>query len=101
WATIAGTAKLALGRDEEAVAWLSRSIELNPNFPVPHIALAAALALLGRLEHAREAARAGLELNPSFTIARFRSLAFSDNPLYLATRERLYEGMRIAGVPEE
>ncbi|MBV8590662.1 MAG: tetratricopeptide repeat protein, partial [Acetobacteraceae bacterium] len=101
WATIAGTAKLGLGRDEEAVAWLSRSIELNPNFPTPHFSLAAALALLGRLEHAREAARAGLELNPSFTIARFRSLAFSDNPLYLATRERLYEGMRIAGVPEE
>ena len=67
---------------------------------MPHFWLAAALARLGRLEEAREAARAGLELNPSFTIARLRSLAFSDNPVYLAGRERLYEGLRLAGVPE-
>jgi hypothetical protein len=53
------------------------------------------------LEEAREAARAGLELNPSFTIARFRSRIFSDNLVYLAGRERVYEGMRKAGLPEE
>ena len=67
----------------------------------PHFYLAAALARLGRLHEAREAARAGLELNPSFTIARLRSLAFSDHPVYLAGRERVYEGLRIAGLPEE
>ena len=60
----------------------------------------AALARLGRFEDAREAARAGLELNPGFTIARLRSMAFSDDPAYLAGRERAYEGMRLAGVPE-
>ena len=42
----------------------------------------------------------GLDLNPSFTIARYRSSAFSDNPVYLAGRERMYEGMRLAGIPE-
>ena len=96
-----GSPNCALGRDEEAVAWLNRSIELNPNSPVAHFCLAAALARLGRLEEAREAARAGLELNPGFTIARFRSSTFSDNPVYLAGRERVYEGMRKAGMPEE
>jgi len=100
WAYAIGTAKLGLGRDEEAVAWLNRSIELFSNWPMPHFLLAAALGRLGRPEDAREAARAGLELNPSFTIARVRSLAFSDNPVYLASRERIYEGMRLAGVPE-
>ena len=60
-----------------------------------------ALAHLGRLQEAREAVRAGLELNPGFTIARFRSSTFSDNPVYLAGRERMYEGLRKAGVPEE
>lgn len=90
-----------MGRDEEAVAWLNRSIELSPNLPVVHFYLAAALAHLGRVEDAREIARAGLELNPNLTIARLRSTAFSDNAAYLAGRERLYEGMRLVGAPEE
>jgi tetratricopeptide (TPR) repeat protein len=101
WMGAVGFAKLHSGRDEEAVAWLNRSIELNPNAPVAHFCLAAALAHLGHLEDAREAARAGLELDPSFSSARLgRSMTFSDNPVWLAGRERLYEGMRLAGVPE-
>jgi tetratricopeptide (TPR) repeat protein len=101
WMHFVGAAKLYNGRDEEAVDWLNRSTERNPNMPHPHFFLAAALAHLGRLEEAREAARAGLELNPSFTIARLRSQIFSDNPVYLAGRERVYEGMRKAGLLEE
>jgi TolB-like protein/Flp pilus assembly protein TadD len=100
WMHFVGAARLGAGRDEEAVVWLNRSIELDSNWPLPHLWLAAALARLGRLQEAREAARAGLELNPTFTIARLRSSAHSDNPLYLAGRERVYEGMRRAGVPE-
>ena len=60
----------------------------------------ATLAHLDRVEEAREAARACLELNPSFTIARFRSQTNSDHPVYLAGRERMYEGLRKAGMPE-
>jgi tetratricopeptide (TPR) repeat protein len=86
---------------DKAVLWLNQSIELNPNHPTSRFVLAASLARLGRLEEAHDAARAGLELNPSFTIARFRSQTFSDNPVYLASRERMYEGMRKAGLPEE
>ena len=100
WMLFVGTAKFGAGREEEAVVWLNRSIELGRNWPLPHLWLAAALARLDRLEEARDAARAGLELNPGFTIARLRSSTFSDNPLYLAGRERVYEGMRLAGVPE-
>jgi TolB-like protein len=101
WMHFVGAAKLGAGHDEEAVVWLNRSIELGRNWALPHLWLAAALARLGRVEEAREAARAGLELNPSFTIARLRSSAHSDNPVYLAGRERVYEGMRKAGLPEE
>ena len=85
--------------DAEAVIWLRRSIEANPNWSLSHFFLAAALTLLGSLDEARDAAQAGLALDPSFTIRRFRDSANSDNPTYLAKRERLYEGMRIAGVP--
>jgi tetratricopeptide (TPR) repeat protein len=100
WTHFVGAAKLASGRDEEAVAWLNRSIELGPNWGTPHFWLAAALARLSRLEEACESVRAGLELNPSFTIARLRSSAFSDNPIYLAGRERVCDGLRKAGTPE-
>ena len=101
WMLFVGFAKLGAGRDEEGVSWINRSMELNPNHPTPHCLLAAALARLGRLDEAREAARAGLQISPRFTIARFRSLAASDDPVYLVGRERLYEGMRLAGVPEK
>jgi tetratricopeptide (TPR) repeat protein len=100
WMAFVGIAKLYVGRDEEAVVWLNRSIGMNPSWPLAQFYLGSALARGGPLEAARDAARAGLELNPSFTIARFRSMAFSDNPIYLAGRERAYEGMRMAGVPE-
>jgi hypothetical protein len=96
----AGTARLAHGDDAEAVAWLRRSIECNRNFPFAHFHLAAALALVGSLQEARAAADAGLTLDPGFTIRRYRANALSDNPNYLAARERSYKGMRMAGVPE-
>jgi TolB-like protein/Tfp pilus assembly protein PilF len=101
WALIAGVAKFYSGRDEEALAWLNRSIELNPSSPMAHFYFAAALSRLGRLEEARDETRAGLELNPGFNIARFRSSACSDNPVYLAGRERIYDGLRKAGLAEE
>jgi hypothetical protein len=65
-----------------------------------HFWLAAELAHTGRLTEAQAAAQAGLALHPSFTIARNRAGAPSDNPIYLAQRERIIEGMRKAGVPE-
>jgi len=62
-----------------------------------HFNLAAALARLGALDEARAAVQAGLALNPGFTINRFRSGTPSDNPTFLAQRERIYQGMRTAG----
>jgi tetratricopeptide (TPR) repeat protein len=100
WFQVVGFAKLGAGRDEDAIRWLSQSIEANPNLPMSHFLFAAASARLGRIEEAHDALRSGLELNPSFTIARFRSQTSSDNPVYLAGRERMYDGLRKAGVPE-
>jgi hypothetical protein len=95
-----GIAKVYLGADDEAVVWLRRSIEANRNQPMTHFQLAAALAQLGALDEARVIAQAGLAINPGFTIGRYRLNLPTDNPTYLAGRERIYEGMRIAGVPE-
>ena len=93
WLMFVGVAKIYLGRHEEAIVWLRRSIEANRNNPMSHLFLAAALAVLDRVEEARAAARAGLLLNPQFSIARFR-------PGHERVRDRFTEGLRKAGVPE-
>jgi TolB-like protein/class 3 adenylate cyclase len=100
WAQFAGAAKLLLGADEKAVAWSRRSIESNGNYSLSHFQLAAALAHLGRLDEARAEVQVGLALDPKFTLRRYRADPPSDNPTFLAQRERLYERMRKAGVPE-
>jgi tetratricopeptide (TPR) repeat protein len=100
WMLIVGWSKIQLGADAEAVSWLRRSIEANRNHPIAHFHLAGALALAGSLDEARTAAHAGLALNPNFTIRRWRDTKSSDNPAFLAARERYFEGLRLAGVPE-
>ena len=56
----------------------------------------------GRLEEAREALAAYLRTSPTVnTISKLRANAQSSHPVYLAQRERLYEGMRRSGMAEE
>ena len=102
WMSNAGLAKLHLGSYEQAVAWCRRAIEANRNYPPAYFNLAAALAQLGRLDEARSAVKGGLALNPTFTISRARAAwtERSDDPMYLAQLEPIFEGLRKAGVPE-
>ena len=94
WLANVGFAKLQLGADLEAVSWFLRGVEANRNWPFAHFGLAAALALLGKLGEAQAAAKAGLALDPTFTIRRLNSFT-------RGRAERLADGMRKAGVPEE
>jgi tetratricopeptide (TPR) repeat protein len=100
WQLTAGFAKSLLGRHEEAVSWLRRSIESNRNYSLCRFVLAGALANLHRIEEARSEVLAGLALDPKFTIAGFRATDWSDDPVYLAHREQLIDGLRKAGAPE-
>jgi tetratricopeptide (TPR) repeat protein len=103
WLMFLALVKLLENADVEAVVWLRRSLEANPNNTLGHFILAATLALLGKLDEARAAARAGLVLNPTFTVRRFRLNKISNDnqtPTYLAKFESLCQGMLIAAVPE-
>jgi TolB-like protein/class 3 adenylate cyclase/Tfp pilus assembly protein PilF len=100
WRTYLGVASVFLGKDEEAVTQLRHANEINRNFHPAHFYLAVALAGLGRLDEARVAAQDGLSIDPTFTIRRYRGDAPSDNPVFLAGRQRIYEMMRKVGVPE-
>ena len=65
--------------------------------------MAAALAHLGRNDEARSTVKAGLALNPTYVLthARATRTARSDDPTYLAQLERIFEGLREAGLPEQ
>ena len=101
WKTFAGIAKHILGSYEQAAAWFRRAIEANRNYSTPYFLLAATLAQLGRLDEARSAVKGGLALNPTFSVSRAAWTAMSDDPTYLAQLEPIFEGLRIAGVPEQ
>jgi tetratricopeptide (TPR) repeat protein len=101
WCMFAGLAKFQLGKEEEAIAWMRRSIDANRSFPSSHFLLAATLARLGRLPEARSEARAGLAINPAFTLSRFRANASVSGPFAIADLERYVGGLREAGVPEQ
>ena len=100
WMHLLGVVKLILGANAEAVEWLRRSLEANPNNPIVHFQFAAALALVGSVEEARAAALAGFALDPDFTIRRTKGLYLSSDPVYRAGSKRIREGMLIAGIPE-
>jgi tetratricopeptide (TPR) repeat protein len=92
--------KLHLGAYDEAIEWCGRSINANRSFPMLHFNFAAALALQSQVAEAHEHVKAGLAMHPAFTIRWFRATPQGDNPIYLAARERIIEGMLTAGVPE-
>jgi TolB-like protein len=102
WMLIVGLAKVQLGADAEAVMWMRRALDANRNNSMAYFDLAAVLARLGRLDEARASVNTGLALNPRFTIRRYSEVTYahSDNPTYRVGRERVIEGLRMAGVSE-
>jgi TolB-like protein/DNA-binding winged helix-turn-helix (wHTH) protein/Tfp pilus assembly protein PilF len=100
WLMIHGVADLHFGRDEAAVEWLTRSVEANARGPFNVLFLAAALGRVGRLEEARMRMVEFQQMRPGFTLSRFRAREPSESPAFKAQRQRLYEGLRLAGMPE-
>jgi TolB-like protein/class 3 adenylate cyclase/tetratricopeptide (TPR) repeat protein len=95
-----GLAQFMMDQLEEAIIWLRRSIEANPELGISYGALASACSLAGRNEDAENALSAYLRLHPVMTINKLRLSPYSDHPAYLAWRERFYQGLRKAGLPE-
>jgi TolB-like protein/tetratricopeptide (TPR) repeat protein len=97
-----GWAQFLLGNDDQAAEMLRKSIALNPGYSPAHLFLTAAYAMQDRIEEAHDAHAAYLRTNPAVnTITLLRANALSTHPVYMAQRERLYEGMRRAGMAEQ
>ncbi len=92
-----GNACYMLGRYEEAITPLRESAWRMPDLRITHLWLAAAYAQLGRLDEARAAADEVLRIEPDFAIERWKRTAVYKRP---EDSERLFDGIRKAGLPD-
>lgn len=96
---VAAEAALMRGDDERARDLARRAVAARPANAPAQAVLAAVDALAGRDEQARAAMATFLSLAPGMTVARYDELRPSSHPAFIAQRERLYQGLRIAGLP--
>jgi adenylate cyclase len=95
----------ALNEGAKAIEWYRRTLALNPQYTLAQLNLISELALDGQEAEAREMLKRYLSASgPRVrTLAQRKAFhhAFSDNPAYLAWGDRLVEGLRKAGMPEQ
>jgi adenylate cyclase len=105
WLDSRGHALILLGRDLEAIRFLRMALDANPNGLSPHSFLAAAYALIGRLDEAREEVAKYARLRPGETVASFRRESpvplRLTSPSYQQRFERVKDGLRSAGMAEQ
>ncbi len=108
WYAGKAIAQFALKQYEQAIEWARRAIAIDPTYRQSHPVLIAALGWTGRQAGAREAIQRSLTLFPTGprTIAAGKALKAQNtnsdsDPRVLEFWDRLFEGLRKAGVPEE
>ena len=98
WDIHVGLSNLLLRQYDEAVASFNRSIERAPEYYPAHLFLSVAYVELDRLDDAKNAIKMVLEIIPSHTVeAIARILPFRDDE----ARDRILDGFRKAGLPED
>jgi DNA-binding winged helix-turn-helix (wHTH) protein/tetratricopeptide (TPR) repeat protein len=100
WLLGAGWANLLLGRGEDAVPWLERSIAITPATGRSHMLLAAAYQHAGRSDDARVAMRDGLRLAPGTTAQNVAPPRTNASPVYVEAAAPIIPLMVAAGLPE-
>lgn len=100
WLLGAGWTYMMLGRDEEAVPWLLRSIAITPGTGRTHLLLAAAYQRLGRTDEAKVALARGLELRPGSTGGNVSLPTKNTSPVFLEASQQIMRAMREAGLPQ-
>jgi predicted Zn-dependent protease len=100
-----GAAHLFKSHTDEAIVWLQKARDANPERPVPHALLASAYALKGETEAAAAelAAARRLSVDGRFaSFARLKALGARWTPKIRPLVEATYwAGLRKAGMPEE
>src|SRR5271154_5667950 len=90
-----------LAQWDQAIEWCQKSNATQPMFRT-YVDLAAAFAWTGRDADARAAVAELLKQKPGYTgQQQWANRRKSDNPTYLREEQRIVEGLRKAGLPEQ
>lgn len=89
-----------LAQDAKAIGWCRKSVAIAPIW-FAYVNLAASYAWTGQEAEARAAVAELLKLMPGYTVKKWASTPYSDNPKWLAEYARITEGLRRAGLPQE
>ena len=100
WMIGAGWANLLMGRAEDAIPWLQKSIAITSASGRTHMLLAAAYQQLGKTDEARAAMEKGRELRPGSTVLNVPPPKKNASPVYIEASERIMQSMAAAGLPE-
>ena len=102
WFGFIGMAEFHRGNLAEAISRMARAINGETSTPtaLQHAYYVSALALAGRAREAEAALAEFLRQRPGASIANLRKAARSKDPNFAAQQDRLYEGLRMAGLPE-
>ena len=100
WMIGAGWAYVLMGRPDDAVPWLLKSIAITPASGRTHMLLAAAYQQLGRADEARVAMAKGRELRPGSTVRNVPTPQKNSSPVYVEATDRIMKLMAAAGLPE-
>ena len=96
----AGWANMLMGRAEDSVPWLQKSIAITAASGRTHMLLAAAYQQLGKTGEARAAMEKGRELRPGSTMQNVPTPQKNSSPVYVEAAERIMRLMAAAGLPE-
>jgi tetratricopeptide (TPR) repeat protein len=89
-----------MGRAEEAVPWLQRSLAITPGTGRTHMLLAAAYQRSGRPDEAKAVLAKALELRPGTTALNVAPPTKNASPVFLEASPRVIQAMVDAGLPE-
>jgi tetratricopeptide (TPR) repeat protein len=101
WEWFLCDANVHLADWEKAAEWCQKSIATNAGYWPPYLDLAAADGWLGRDAEAKAAIAELLKLRPGFTVQTWGNNKVSDDPAFKKEFERITEGLRKAGLPEQ
>jgi DNA-binding winged helix-turn-helix (wHTH) protein/tetratricopeptide (TPR) repeat protein len=99
WLLGTGWTYLLMGRTEEALPWLERSIAITPASGRSHMLLAAAYQRLGRPDEAKAALAKAMELRPGSTALNLPPPTRNTSPIFLEATQRLIRTMIEVGLP--
>jgi adenylate cyclase len=93
-----GQAYAWVNRYEEAITAHKKALQRAPNDIMTHLELTTTYSWAGRLEEARSQGAEVLRINPNFSLEESEKRSLYKNK---ADRERYYDGLRKAGLPDK